>query len=615
MDKLKKVGTKLKEFIKTKIFCVLILFFAAIALTVIALYFSVGELGHEMFVSYFANKWIFFLNFLPIFCVLLFFYFLFNRTSMSLLITTAITYIIVFINVFKMQLRDDNLFMEDVTLIKEALKIKTNYTIEFSKEMIVSIIGVILVAILLYILIDRRMEKKQRSITRIVLSKLSTVVAFVGVMMLLLEFVYTNNYLYEKTTNELGYYNVWSPVNTYISRGTIYSFLHSYANLKDVPPDGYNEREAKKKLISYEYSNINNSKKVNVIGIMLEAYNDFSRFDEIEFAVDPYKKLHEIEAESYYGELATNIFAGGTVDTERKFLTGYYDLPTFRKKTNSYVRYFVEQGYKVEGSHPCYEWFYNRNTINENLGFENYYFYEDKYSALANGALASDSILMEEILSLYNANKGSDKPYFSFNVTYQNHGPYPSTANSNIEYVVRKDYYTNEEYNILNNYLDGIRDTSEQLYNMIEELRNDEQPVVLIFFGDHNPWLGNSNSVYEMLGINFDFNSEEGALNYYATPYVIWANDAAKEVLENDFIGEGETISPNYLMNEFFELAGYGGNEYMKFTNEVKEKISVINDNFYYENGKFTNELSKESKKLLNEFHKVEYYWKRNFKN
>ena len=51
---------------------------------------------------------------------------------MSLLITTAITYIIVFINVFKMQLRDDNLFMEDVTLIKEALKIKTNYTIEFS---------------------------------------------------------------------------------------------------------------------------------------------------------------------------------------------------------------------------------------------------------------------------------------------------------------------------------------------------------------------------------------------------------------------------------------------------------------------------------------------------
>ena len=52
---------------------------------------------------------------------------------------------------------------------------------------------------------------------------------------------------------------------------------------------------------------------------MLEAYNDFSKFDEIEFAIDPYKELHEIESEAYHGELVTNIFAGGTVDTERKF--------------------------------------------------------------------------------------------------------------------------------------------------------------------------------------------------------------------------------------------------------------------------------------------------------
>ena len=111
-----------------------------------------------------------------------------------------------------------------------------------------------------------------------------------------------------------------------------------------------------------------------------------------------------------------------------------------------------------------------------------------------------------------------------------------------------------------------------------------------------------------------DWDTEEGAKNYYATPYIIWANDKAKEILNNDFVGEGEELSPNFLMNKFFELAGYEGNEYMKFTNEVYKKINVINTDFYFEDGKFTKELTEENKKLLNKFNKVQWYQKYEFK-
>ena len=95
-------------------------------------------------------------------------------------------------------------------------------------------------------------------------------------------------------------------------------------------------------------------------------------------------------------------------------MTGYISLPSLRKKTNSYVWYFREQGYTVEGSHPSYEWFYNRININRNIGFENYYFYENKYINLSKDVIAGDRIFIPEILKLYNEHKNnSDSPYFS----------------------------------------------------------------------------------------------------------------------------------------------------------------------------------------------------------
>lgn len=67
----------------------------------------------------------------------------------------------------------------------------------------------------------------------------------------------------------------------------------------------------------------------------------------------------------------------------------------------------------------------------------------------------------------------------------------------------------------------------------MEYFKRDSEPVVVILFGDHNPWMGDT------MGANFDLDTEEGFYNYYNTPYIIWGNDTAKEVLENDFVGEG----------------------------------------------------------------------------
>ncbi len=611
MEKFKEVLKKFRENIGIKL-CVIILL--SIVLTVICLYFSKVEYTKDMFFLYFKNKFIVLLNFLPILWLMILLFIISKRVSVAFILSTFLSFGLNLVNYFKISLRDDPLVMEDVTLIREAMNMQTKYSIKLDFRMILVIIASIILTCVLYFIFDRNKERVKSSRKNLIARAVGVVITvIVGVIEI--NTVYINNKINQKMSNT-SMINIYSYTQQYISKGTIYSFLNSYSSMKKSPPEGYNKKEVATAMSNYKYTDIPDEKKVNVIGIMLEAYNDFSKFDEIEFEKDPYEKFHQLQKESYSGELVTDIFAGGTVDTERKFLTGYTYFPSnLRKKTNSYVYYFKEQGYTVEGVHPCYEWFYNRISINRNLGFQNYYFYEDTFKNYSD-YIAGDNIVMPEILKMYrNHKENNSNPYFSFSVTYQNHGPYETSVNySGINYIKAKEEYTQENLNIINNYLNGIKNTGEEVYKLTEELKKDDEPVILIVFGDHNPWLGNNNSVYEMLDINLDLSTDEGLYNYYCTPYIIWANDKAKEVLNNDFIGEGEKISPNFLMNKVFELAGYDGNEFMDASNELKSEFSVINSNFCVINDQIVRNLSDDENYKLNEFNKKVYYWINNFK-
>ena len=147
-------------------------------------------------------------------------------------------------------------------------------------------------------------------------------------------------------------------------------------------------------------------------------------------------------------------------------------------------------------------------------------------------------------------------------------------------------------------------------------LRDTEEPVILVLFGDHKPWMGNRNTVYEALGVSLDLSTEDGFRNYYATPYLIWANDAAKAILGSDFSGSGPEISPCFLMNEVFSLAGWGGSEYMKFMNEVKEVLPVIHTSGrYVTDGVLTQTLPEDAGRWLERFRQVQYYRQTNFQS
>ena len=83
-------------------------------------------------------------------------------------------------------------------------------------------------------------------------------------------------------------------------------------------------------------------------------------------------------------------------------------------------------------------------------------------------------------------------------------------------------------------------------------------------FGDHKPWLGDNESVYQSLGMPVACDTPEGFLCHYSTQYLIWGNDAAKRALGRELRGDGPTIGPSMLMCTLFDALGWEGPPFMQ---------------------------------------------------
>ena len=563
------------------------------------LYFGTGRYKLELFDFYLRQPKLVLLNVLPFVLLILLLWALTNRSWIAFLATGLFTLVYSWAEYWKLLARSDPIVAEDLTLISEGLQMGGNY-ISLTWQIFFSA-GLVLAGTLVFRLFLRgRLPKLP--------PRMGIAALLIAASALLYANVYTDAGLYNSFTCWENL-NKWIESNVFISKGCMYPFLYSIKSAVVTPPEGYSEEDAEALLAQYPTDDIPEDRKVNVIVVMYEV-GIFPYTDKLNEA-DPYESFHQLQGESLHGSLVTNIFAAGTIDTERCVLTGFSDLTSFRRTSWSYARYFGSQGYALNGSHPCYEAFYNRLTVNANLGIENYYFLENHYNALSPNQMARDRVLLPEIVNLCRADLETADYVFSFNVTYQNHGPYPTD---------RKEFshpYTSDQglddyaYTVANNYFAGVEDTGNQMLAMADLLREDETPWVLVFFGDHKPWLGDQNSVYAALGIDLVSETEEAFYNYYGTEYLIWANDAAKARLGDGFTGEGPSISPCYLMNVLFEACGWKGPSFLKLSERARDLLPVVSTkDRFLENGALVpeSELSLRARQALAELRYAQFY-------
>lgn len=583
----------------------LLLLCAGACLGFLLLVFAYGKYSWGVFQGYLASAPLLLLNILPVVWLIFLAYALFGRGWLAFLTGGCVALGLSLGHYYKLCFRDDPLYFEDMLILREAKAMTGSYALFVDKRVAVAaacfLAGILLLAVL------------ARGAVRSWKVRLGLLAAVLAVGAALAP-AYLDEDRYAAVEN-YAYLNRWSPTQNYIAHGFFYPFVHSVSDFVETPPDGYSQRKAESLLAAYEDADIPPERQVNVFAIMREAYVDFSRYGIEGLDCSGYSLYHQLEAESYAGDLLTNIFAGGTIDSERCFLTGNYQVRNFRSNANSYLWYLRDQGYTVEGSHPYYQWFYNRQNVNAYLGFERYRFLEGDFDKLTSAYYPEDSILYPEVYADYLANKDTGKPYFSFVLNVQSHGPYSTTEYGGaVEYLTGN--YSDACKNAMNNYMHAIMEGDRELMKLVEALREDEEPVVLVLFSDHLPWMGDGNVYYQEMGLDIDPATEKGFRTHYTTRYLIWANEAAREALGSDFTGEGPTVSPCYLMNLLFDQCSWEGPAFMQAMGDMMEVFPVVTTHgCYVVDGRFTDEIPAERRQLFQEFLYLQHYWRNEFIN
>ena len=577
---------------------------AGLCMGLALLVLAVGPYSKRALIDYLCRWQTLLLNTIPVALLVLLFYGILGSAWGGFLAGGGIALGFSLGNYYKLQFRDDPLYFEDMLILREAKAMAggDHYSLFIDWQIILAVFCLALGAALLRLLAPGKVRRKWR--------RLGTAAVSVALCGCLAPVVLDAGH-YQNTQN-FAHLNQWSATQNYVSHGFWYPFLHSIGDFVETPPGGYSKKEIQALLESYPDADIPEDRKINIIALMREAYADFSLYGVEGLDVSGYDVYHALEEESYTGDLVTNIFAGGTVDSERCFLTGNYQLRNFRGNANSYAWYLREQGYVVEGSHPYYQWFYNRLNINGYLGFEKYRFLEGDYETMSHAEYPEDAVLLPEIYADYQKCIAAGKPCFSFSVNVQSHGPYPTWDSGADEYLSGD--YSIECKNAVNSYMTTIMETDRELKKLVDLLRDDPEPVVLVTFGDHLPWMGDGNVFYEQMGIDIDPSGGESFLRHYATRYLIWANKAAAEIIGHEVKGEGPAVSPCYLMNLVFDQAGWDGPGFMQAMDEMMAVFPVVSTKGQYVvDGVMTDRVPAEREELFQQFRQMQFYWRNEF--
>lgn len=566
-----------------------------------------------------------FLNFLPIALTMLVISLLFWNVWVGGGLTALAWLAMALANTLKIQARDEALAFQDIFLIKEALGAARHYSLN------VPIFLIFLSAnlVLLLLFLGRILRKQRRPKHHLAIRVIGTVLA-AAIAITVIRYPMASKERFERFKVENEFY----VTGLYNQLGFPYCFTYYLTKNNAVRPEGYNEAEVQELDTAPEYGK---GKNVHVIFVMNESFTDLSDNEIFDYPAseDPLKNFHTLSKSdnAYAGHIVVHWFGGGTANTEYDVTTGMQtemldstSASAFRyvkSDTDSIFRVFNGDGYRTMFMHPGDAWFYNRENVYPRLGAQEVLFTEDMGDDVEyKGDWVTDDFLADYIFQQFEDSVDKKEKLFAFVTTIQNHMSYDYGKYGD-GYVFKK-VYTDKEVSYDNRaylpvYLEGIYDADESLKKMTDYFQKQDEPVVLVFFGDHYPALGPDREVYKELGLPMadeTGNSSDDPFCAYETPYLVWANDAAAEELDFEEavkdldLPEDGIISANYLGATILELTGRNEEDaYFEFLNELRRELPVISGGRYKDaQGNVITKLSPSQQELVDKLRKWSYY-------
>lgn len=600
----------------------LIIFIFSIITTGFMFYLSPGSLRTFLSFSY-GEPVMLLLNYIPVILTMLMLYFITGNGIFSSILPAAIFTALSFSNRMKIEMRQDPVVPSDLAVFSEVKSVLSKYDPFYIRLGVAVIVVFVIIFIVSFLLFgpNKAFTVKTRFIGT---------AACVAVFTTLFSSAYTSENLYNSFQVD-G--NIYFKVNQYLSKGFLYSFIYDINNLKVGKPDGYSSSEFNGINASVDYSQFDETSKPNIVMIMSEAFSDISNSDNISFEgyENPLTYYNDFVSRDdvISGHIVVPNFGGGTSDTEFDVLTAcstrYIDSSQvsyniLNSKLESIPSLLKNVGYDTLAIHPGYGWFYNRVNVYNYLGFDDFQYLETSFDPTTQnkGGYISDEAATESIINNFEKHtKESDTPLFEFCVTIQNHGPYGDKY-SNLQTNFSTDVpLSSAEETIYSGYFQGITDADKQIETLVNYFESSDEPVVLVFFGDHLPGFSNGTTYFSQFRNDIDLNGTiDQQIKAYETPYFIWANKAARETTDFDNNADNMELPANHMISSSFlgatvmDLIDMGDiSPFISYTNEIRRTIPVAAGKIVMaQSGLFTTEISDEEKNILNKYSKWIYY-------
>lgn len=374
----------------------------------------------------------------------------------------------------------------------------------------------------------------------------------------------------------------WEQKGSY-KNGYLLNFVLQIRDSYVLPPSGYSKDEVEK--LSRVYKEKDGSfskadvKDPTIIVIMNESFADLSVIGEFETNLELTPYMNSLSENTTKGYALSSVYGAKTPNSEWEYMTGnsMAFLPDgsvvyqqyIDSNPTSIVSTLKNEGYTCVSMHPYYETGWSRNTIYPTLGYDESYFIDDFDQSKIMREYITDEELYDKIIDRYEKGKGNEK-LFLMGITMQNHGGYGEEYENFEQYV----YKIGESYTDANQYFQLVHESDLALRKLIGYFENIDEPVEIVFFGDHQPGL--NSQFYPLLnGKGLAGLTEDELENLYKVPYFIWTNyDTPKE--------ENQITSINYLSTLTLERANIDLPPYNQFLANMMEEIPAINSRGYY---------------------------------
>ena len=560
----------------------------------------------------------------------LFLFGLTGRVSRALGIQTAFCAVYGLANYFVLEFRGAPIQPWDILSIGTAASVADNYEYRLDKDALTALIGLlVLLAAEFFLRADfygpfksRRALKKEAAagsapkadtpertpakrrrviIVRTALCLVTGLLCFGYTKMLHNEdFVQKKLRLYDK---------LFTPTTIQFKNGTVTAFLMELQYMSVEKPSGYNEKDAREALDSYETAGTP-ANTPNIIVVMNEAFSDPAVLGEFTTNEDYMPFVHSLlrgAEDTVSGLLNVSVKGGNTANTEFEYLTGnsmaflpYGSIPYqqyIKNETPSMASWLSGFGYRTVAMHPYRAAGWDRNKVYPLMGFDEMYFEEFYKDSGVIRKYVSDEADYEKIIQIYEQ-KEPGEPLFLFNVTMQNHSSYNDWADyDNFSPDITVDGSDSE---VLSAYLSLMKLSDQATERLVDYFAKEEEETVIVFFGDHQPTDSVVNPVLKLNGTSSSsLSAEEEALRYQV-PFFIWANYDIKEE-------SGLNISANYLASRTLDAAGLPKPGYFSFLSELEKQAPVISANHVsLSDGTFSS--ADDQDELLREYKTFQYH-------